>query len=112
MIASGTNNIPHDHSLSLVLIILANNSAPVINISSLSVSYTHLAMNFLKAGISGFIGICCLGAKVLGDTQANWPYAAVLICAIVTVAYIKPVSYTHLAHQKGTPNPDLRKGRL
>ena len=42
------------------------------------------AMNFLKAGISGFIGICCLG-----DTQANWPYAAVLICAIVTVAYIK-----------------------
>ena len=47
------------------------------------------AMNFLKAGISGFIGICCLGATVLGDTQANWPYAAVLICTIVTVAYIK-----------------------
>lgn len=47
------------------------------------------AMNFLKAGISATIGLCSLGAKIFGTTTKNWPYAAAIICAVITIAYVK-----------------------
>lgn len=46
-------------------------------------------MNFIRAGAGALIGLCCLGAKVFGLTDASWPYAGVAICAIITVGYLK-----------------------
>ncbi|MBS5335053.1 MAG: hypothetical protein UC708_08195 [Anaerovoracaceae bacterium] len=46
-------------------------------------------VSIIKAGICIFVIIWCAIIKFSGGTEANWPYAGILIASILTIGYLK-----------------------